>query len=71
MTISGVLINDTGTTARKLPAGKPAGAAEGVRAVQGGDTPGSFPMGLAGCSRWPSMWVGALRERRDVKLRVA
>jgi hypothetical protein len=70
-TISGVLINDTGTTARKLPAGEPAGAAEGVRAVQGGDTPGSIPMALGGLLAVAVMWVGALRERRAVKLRVA
>ena len=70
-TISGVLIDDTGTAARKLPAGEPAGAAEGVRAVQGGDTPGSVPLGLGGLLAVAVMWVGALRERRDVRLRVA
>jgi hypothetical protein len=66
-----VLINDKGTTVRKLPAGEPAGAAEGVRAVNGGDTPGSVPLGLGGLLAVGVMWVGALRERRDVRLRVA
>lgn len=70
-TISGVLINDTGSTARKLPGGTPAGGEEGVRAVRGGDTPGSFPLGLGGALALAIMWVGALRERRGVRLRVA
>ncbi len=70
-TITGVLINDTGTTARKLPAGEPAGAAEGIRAVQGGNTPGSLPLGASGLLALAVMWVGALRERRNVRLRVA
>jgi len=70
-TISGVLINDTGTTARKLPGGRPAGAEEGVRAVRGGETAGSFPLGAGGLLALLIMWVGALRERRAVRLRVA
>jgi hypothetical protein len=70
-TISGVLINDIGTAARKLPGGKPAGAGEGVRAVSGGETPGDFPLALGGLLALGVMWVGALRERRAVKLRVA
>jgi hypothetical protein len=70
-TITGVLINDTGTNVRKLPAGEPAGAAEGVRAVNGGDPPGSVPLALGGLLAVAVMWVGALRERRDVRLRVA
>ena len=70
-TISGVLINDTGTTARKLPGGKPAGAGEGVRAVSGGETPGGFPLAVGGLLALGVMWVGALRERRAVRLRVA
>jgi hypothetical protein len=70
-TISGVLINETGTTARKLPGGEPAGGEEGVRAVRGGDTPGGFPLGLGGLLALGVMWVGALRERRGVRLRVA
>lgn len=70
-TISGVLINDTGTTARKLPGGKPAGGGEGVRAVSGGETPGDFPLALGGLLALGVMWVGALRERRAVRLRVA
>ena len=70
-TISGVLIDDTGASARKLPGGRPAGAEAGVRAVRGGDTPGSFPLGLGGLLALGVMWVGALRERRGVRLRVA
>ena len=70
-TISGVLIDDTGTRVRKLPAGERAGADEGVRAVSGGNTPGSLPLGLGGLLALAVMWVGALRERRDVRLRVA
>ncbi len=70
-TISGVLINDTGTTARKLPGGKPAGKEEGVRAVRGGDTPAGFPFALGGLLALGIVWAGALRERRGVRLRVA
>jgi hypothetical protein len=71
VTITGVLINDTGTTARKLPAGKPAGADKGVRAVHGGDTPGSLPLGATGVLALLVIWGGALRERRNVRLRLA
>jgi hypothetical protein len=70
-TITGVLVNDTGSTLRKLPAGQPAGAAAGVRAVNGGDTPGSLPYAVGGLLALAVMWVGALRERRGVRLRVA
>jgi hypothetical protein len=70
-TITGVLINDTGTPVRKLPAGEPAGADKGIRAVHGGDTPGSLPLGLGGLLAVVVMWGGALRERRSVRLRVA
>ena len=70
-TISGLLINDTGATVEKLPGGKPAGGAEGTRAVRGGETPGAFPLGMSGLLALLVMWVGALRERRGVRLRVA
>ena len=70
-TISGVLINDTGATLEKLPGGEPAGGAEGTRAVRGGETAGAFPIGLGGLLALVVMWVGALRERRSVRLRVA
>lgn len=70
-TISGVLINDTGATVEKLPGGEPAGGAAGVRAVRGGETAGAFPLGLSGLLALFVMWVGALRERRGVRLRVA
>ena len=70
-TISGVLINDTGATVEKLPGGEPAGGAEGTRAVRGGETAGTFPLGLSGLLALIVMWVGALRERRGVRLRVA
>ncbi|HEV2776496.1 MAG TPA: PKD domain-containing protein [Solirubrobacteraceae bacterium] len=70
-TISGLIINDPGTTAQKLPGGKPAGAAEGTRAVRGGEIDGAFPIGLGGLLALAVMWIGALRERRGVRLRVA
>jgi hypothetical protein len=70
-TISGVLINDTGTTARKLPGGKPAGGEQGVRAIRGGEAASGFPLGAGGALALAIMWVGALRERRGVRLRVA
>ena len=71
-TISGVLINDTGATVEKLPGGQPAGgAAEGTRAVRGGETAGPFPLALSGLLAVAVMWIGALRERRGVRLRVA
>lgn len=70
-TISGVLIEDTGSTLRKLPGGEPAGGAEGVRAVRGGETASGFPLGLTGLLALAMMWVGALRERRGVRLPVA
>ncbi len=70
-TISGLLINDTGATVEKLPGGEPAGGAEGTRAVRGGETAGTFPLGLGGLLALVVMWIGALRERRGVRLRVA
>jgi hypothetical protein len=70
-TISGLLINDTGATVEKLPGGEPAGGAAGTRAVRGGETAGAFPLGLTGLLALAVMWVGALRERRGVRLRVA
>jgi PKD domain-containing protein len=69
--ISGVLIDDTGTSARELPGGAPAGGEAGVRAVRGGDTPGDYSLALGGLLAVGVMWVGALRERRGVRLRVA
>ena len=66
-----MLIDDTGTAARKLPGGKPAGGEQGVRAVRGGETNGGFPLGASGALALAVMWVGALRERRGVRLRVA
>lgn len=70
-TISGVLIDDTGSTLRKLPGGEPAGAAAGVRAVRGGETEDSLSLGMTGLLALAMMWVGALRERRGVRLPVA
>ncbi|MDQ3723177.1 MAG: PKD domain-containing protein [Actinomycetota bacterium] len=70
-TISGVLINDTGTRARKLPAGEPAGAAKGVRAIRGADAEDSLLLALSGLLALAAITVGALRERRGVRLRVA
>ena len=70
-TISGVLINDPGTTVSTLPEGRPAGAAAGVRAVRGGDDADSGQLAMTGLLALAAIWLGALRERRGVRLRVA
>ena len=59
MTISGVLINDTGTTARKLPAGQARRRRRGRPRGAGRRHPRLVPDGAwAGCSRWPSCGSG-------------
>ncbi|MGH2944338.1 MAG: hypothetical protein ACRDLN_16360, partial [Solirubrobacteraceae bacterium] len=71
-TISGVLINDTGVTARKLPSGTPAGAPRGPQAIRGGEQPGRDLQLLGtGLLALALISLGALRERRGVRLRVA
>ena len=72
-TISGVLLDDIGTPVRNLPKGKPAGAPKGARAIRGGgdDDPRSFQLAAGGLLALLVVSVGALRERRGVRLRTA
>jgi hypothetical protein len=71
VTISGVLINDPGTTVNKLSQGSAAGAPRGRR--QSGDDNGDFgiEIPLSGLLAMAFISLGALRERRGVKLRLA
>lgn len=71
VTISGVLINDTGETVEKLPGGTAAGAPEGRRQSTESDPPGGIQIPLAGLLAMGFVSLGALRERRGVKLRLA
>ena len=68
-----MLIEDVGTAARKLPQGKPAGAAKGARAIRGGgdESSPSYELLGGGLLSLLVMWAGALRERRGVRLRIA
>jgi len=70
-TISGVLINDPGEAVQKLPTGEAAGAPKGLRATRGGDDGTSPQLGLGGLLALAVMTLGALRERRGVRLRLA
>jgi PKD domain len=70
VTISGVLINDIGASVRKLPGGKAAGAPKGQRQTGGGDDRG-IEIPLTGLLAMTFISLGALRERRGVKLRLA
>jgi len=69
--ISGVLINDPGTTIKKLPSGESAGAAEGPRATRGGEDGNAIEIPISGALAVAFITLGALRERRGVKLRLA
>ena len=71
VTISGVLINDIGATVRKLPAGAPAGGADGPRRSRSVDADSTIELPLAGIAALAVFSLGALRERRGVRLRVA
>lgn len=72
VTISGVLINDPGTALSKLPEGKKAGGgAKGERRISGGDPPKAGELSLGGAFAFALVMLGALRERRGVRLRVA
>ena len=72
MTISGVLINDIGTTAQRLPKGKPAGAAKGAKAIRGGgDSSPSLAIGIGALFAFAVISLGARNERRGVRLRLA
>ena len=71
VTISGVLIEDTGATVEKLPSGKAAGAPRGQRQTGGGDSDNGIEIPLSGLLAMTFISLGALRERRGVKLRLA
>ncbi len=72
VTISGVLINDPGTALSKLPQGRQAGGgAKGERRISGGDPPKAGELSLGGAFAFALVMLGALRERRGVRLRVA
>ncbi len=68
--ISGVLINDLGAQVSKLPQGREAGAAAGRRQRER-NPPSGIEIPLAGLLAMAFVSLGALRERRGVKLRVA
>ena len=71
ITISGVLINDPGTVIKKLPTGAVAGAPAGGRRTRETDSATSLELPLAGIGALCVFSLGALRERRGVRLRVA
>ena len=66
-TISGVLINELGARVRKLPGGTPAGE-KGPPATRGGDTDPGLALPATGLLALAAFSLGALRERRGVKL---
>jgi hypothetical protein len=69
--ISGVLIDDPGVVVTKLPSGTAAGAPKGPRQSGGGASPGGIEIPLTGLLAMAFISLGALRERRGVRLRVA
>jgi len=71
VTISGVLIEDTGATVKKLPSGKAAGAPKGQQQTGGSGSDNGIEIPLTGLLAMTFISLGALRERRGVKLRVA
>jgi hypothetical protein len=71
VTISGVLINDTGVTVRKLPSGAPAGAPKGPQESSGGRSDRALEIPVSAVLAFAVVCMGALRERRGVKLRLA
>jgi hypothetical protein len=71
VTISGVLIDDPGVVVSKLPSGTAAGAPKGPRQSGGGANPGGIEIPLTGLLAMAFISLGALRERRGVRLRVA
>lgn len=68
--ISGVLIDDIGAVVKKLPQGKEAGAAAGRRQSES-SPPDGTEIQLAGLLALAFISLGALRERRGVRLRLA
>ena len=71
VTISGVLIEDTGVTVEKLPSGKAAGAPKGQRQTAGSGNDSGIEIPLSGLLAMTFISLGALRERRGVRLRLA
>jgi hypothetical protein len=71
VTISGVLIDETGATVKKLPSGKAAGAPKGQRQSAGSGSDRGIEIPLSGLLAMAFVSLGALRERRGVRLRVA
>ena len=71
VTISGVLISDPGTTITKLPSGAAAGSPQGRPQARADDGEPAIELPLAGIAALAVFSLGALRERRGVRLRVA
>ena len=71
VTISGVLISGPGTTIDKLPTGSAAGAPSGRRPTRRADGDAPIDLPLAALAALAVFSLGALRERRGVRLRVA
>lgn len=71
VTISGVLISDPGTRISKLPGGTPGGGTQGRRAERDADGDAALEIPLTGVGALMVLSLGALRERRAVRLRVA
>lgn len=71
VTISGVLIDDPGIVVEKLPTGSVAGAPSGRRETRADDTDPTVELPLAAIAALVVFSMGALRERRGVRLRVA
>lgn len=71
VTISGVLISDPGTRISKLPGGTPAGGSQGRRADRDAAADAALELPLTGIAALMVLSLGALRERRAVRLRVA
>jgi hypothetical protein len=71
VTISGLLIDDPGESVRTLPSGTPAGARRGERQTRGGDSDRALQIPVGALLAFGVMCLGALRERRGVRLRLA
>lgn len=71
VTISGVLISDPGTTLSKLPGGTPAGGSPGRRTDRDAEGDAWLELPLTALGAFMVFSLGALRERRAVRLRVA
>ena len=69
-TISGILINELGARVRKLPGGTPAGE-KGRPGTRGDDSQHGLALPVTGLLALVAFSLGALRERRGVRLRDA